>query len=262
MTHCVGVRQGTVDVTDGLRVATGIIEGDVIVFDFQGEPYHGALVQLDTVVINSPLRIIFTVRNSGYICTYPAFGGIQYFCRGSGQGSGAVPVKQCRQPPLAQVDCADLALDVPLHQVPGTYVEQDKIQYVLAQHAFIGKTQAGDAQGVLPGIPGLGVIADHAAAAHVGMVTLGQHPVMQLPVVEYRFHDVQVRRVVVAAVRVVQYKQVALVDIPGKTFCDGAGGKRGGRGDVGDINGLRHQFRIVIEDGGGEIPRFRKYRRA
>ena len=87
------------------------------------------------------------------------------------------------------------------------------------------------------------------------MVALADRPEFQLAVKKNRFGDIDVRRVVIAVVRIIQDEHVTLVDVTGKGLGNTPDGKRQGAHQHRDVRGLCHQAQFLVEHGGDKVAR-------
>ncbi len=94
------------------------------------------------------------------------------------------------------------------------------------------------------------------------MMALADGPEFETALVENRLGDIDVGGMVVAAVRVVEDEDIALVDVTGKRLGDTFYRIRQGAHQDGDVCGLGNQPQVLVKDGGDEIARFGKNRRA
>ena len=93
------------------------------------------------------------------------------------------------------------------------------------------------------------------------MMALADGPEFETALVENRLGDIDVGRMVVAAVRIVQDEDIALIDVTGKRFGDTFYRIRQGAHQYRDISRLGNQAQIFIKDSGDKIARFGKNRR-
>ena len=126
-------------------------------------------------------------------------------------------------------------------------------------HVELGRR---DPDALLPDRARARVVAGHATAADVGVMALGHAPERDLALPEDRLEDRDVRRVVVAAVGVVEDEDVALVDVAREALGDRAHRVRRRAHQHRDVGRLRDQAQVAVEDRGHEVARLGEDRRA
>ena len=141
-------------------------------------------------------------------------------------------------------------------------VDQDRVPQRLVGLPAHVELRRRDPDALLPDRARARVVARHATAADVGVMALGHAPEGDLALPEDGLEDRDVRRVVVAAVGVVEDEDVALVRRCPRSARRGPHRVRRRGHQHRDVGRLRDQAQVAVEDRGHEVARLGEDRRA
>ena len=165
----------------------------------------------------------------------------------------AVASAQLPQRPLADPGGAHERTQVTAHQFGKAAVGHEHVPDVAPEGSALVDPQRRDADGLLPDVGCLGVVAARRPAAEVGQVPLGGRPEPQLAVDEHRTEHAGVLGLVVAPERVVVHEDVAGPDGAPHLLHEVAQHLREPVRHQREPFVLGQDAMVRVQDGGGEI---------
>ena len=165
----------------------------------------------------------------------------------------AVALEHLLQRLLAHVAGAHLALEVALHRVAQAHVQQDDLPHVPVVHPAPVELGRRYPETFLPDRGGMRVPSRGSTAADVRVVAPAEDPEAQFPTEEHRLDHRDVRRVVVAAVGIVEDHHVPGLHVVPEMIADGLDREGARSHQHGDIRGLGNEPEPVVEHRGDEV---------
>ena len=183
-----------------------------------------------------------------------ALGPVEDLAAGLQHGLGVERLHQCGQPPLAELDGADLGGEVALEVAWMAHVRRQHVEQVALRLAAVPEPERRDTQALVEDLRGGGVVGAVGRAADIAVVGAVDRPEGERAPHEHGREHGDVRQVAaISQIGVVHQEQVALVDVVAEIVRDRL--RRPGHGaDMdGDVLRLRDKLALPVDHGGGEV---------
>src|ERR1017187_3870589 len=250
--HRAGKGIGAIHVAGTLRITLAEVEVDSTVTNRYLDP-NGERSVAGYIIIERFFSYVLARRNAANFGPHRALGSRKEYLDVSTNTGNAITVDQVAQPALADVDPADLAENVPTHNVGQFDLSQEQIQHLLLQLAAHHQFGRRHDNTVVPNGFALRIVSRDAGATDIGHVPFAHGPKTKLFTVEYRLQDVHVRQVAVPGVRIVDERDIPFVEIVLILRDHGRHDIRQRAGKTGEIPALRQQPSVGIEKTGDEV---------